>query len=397
MIKNPPGLELQKSVANGFTDPNRKLACTKQQEGQFHKLLASPKSKNSGSDLTVQKRTDESNDTRGIRASSSNRGDEREKPSECAAGDYVKPASTAPPVPNSREEPNSALGALQSAFMQTMKKNVPSTDLEPGIRQYNPVPTKHLWEIQTQPLAQATTGPIGRKQGEHSLKPELETSIQNSGRQQHHGIRAVSELRASAGIESTAQLQSANSTTSGTLADSKVPVTLVSDLVISGLAAPNAGKTDFSTKADIRSVRDITKFHDIDARFAAKSKAILVQMDFPELGKITARFGGLSEAISLTLTANDEDMSPAVAEVQREMKIWLEHANVEAIESAQIADARLDDPKGFQKNSPEQENKSKGQAFGTVPDALNSEVDHGDPTENDFHPIGQSARKWRLI
>lgn len=141
----------------------------------------------------------------------------------------------------------------------------------------------------------------------------------------------------------------------------------------------------------------LTSGFDTELRLASHSRALIVRMDVPELGKITARFGGPPDTVSMTLTSRDETGALSVAALQREMNLWLDQLNIDTLESTRLADCSSDNSKQPQREFPTQEDRENRRPAVTTGGA--GKLNEAQTVSVERRPESESGNtgKWRRI
>jgi hypothetical protein len=132
-------------------------------------------------------------------------------------------------------------------------------------------------------------------------------------------------------------------------------------------------------------------------QLTVRSKTLRLQIDVPDLGNISARFGSGADGVSVLLTSKDQDNLIAVSELQRDMRVWLDQANLEKPEGGELAGAMLETPSKSEKRQSDRNDENGGSAGGRTNFDLSSSSVHDEMAVATPVSAGQASRRWRHI
>jgi hypothetical protein len=397
MIKHMAGLNLQKSAPEGQSEVPKRRNGPNANAGHFHAHLVSLKPQKTGVHPVNQLTSNDLQDSHRVTAFPSIEAEGREVNDALAdeTDDFQIANLTA--ETNQHDGLSGGSDQLPSLFITVLANHNMLTTAKAGSTNHAKAKAEQSPEMQSQPPANIGLIPACWKQGSKPLNQDLETAGKDALRLTPIKPLTVPETPSSEGITKVVQWPAA-SPSSGNAPSS--PQNMMNALPVLSTASPSiqeAGQSFASPDVQKSGIRDLNAYFGYAIQNNTISKSLSVQIELPEIGKISARFGGASDAIAITLTTSDEKNAPAIAELQREMKIWLDQVGIESPGSAQAADMRFESPKEHRGNTTDQGRSNNGDAKRTGESLSEMPAGFAKESGNQTRSGLQSGGKWRLI
>lgn len=394
MIKHPAGLELQKSAPESFAGAPKKHNGTDRHAGHFLAHLAPLKPQKTGTHPSNQKQICEFHDRRGITPVPSIQADGHEAPVGKKSDFQI---ADLPALTNQVDAPVCGADQLPMLFFTVFANHHTLAVTKTGSADHKAVAVEQTPEVQSLPLAHLEPDPANRKQDSRLLKQDLETAGKKDALPMPTRQTSDPELSKSEGTAKIAQSPAAQTIPLNITPSQPNLMPQAPDLLSAGPAFQAAGEVFTSKDASNSGIRDLTAYSGVGIQNFTVSKSLRVQIDLPEIGKISARIGGAADAIAITLTSSDDKVSPAIAEIHREMQVWLDQANVETPGGAQPADIGFGSPKEYQEDPTDRGHTDRGAATCTTEASPEVLTDLNETAGTQSRSGRHGAGKWRLI
>jgi hypothetical protein len=391
------GIELKNSAAEKFAGTFRNCSAQERQNEPFQDLLAPAKPQICGRHPKEQRRTENFENIHGELKILPDEVENPKRFSECSEIDLGTPKSSELAAGDPSEKPTYLADPLPLDYVPIMTRLMPSTNAQNESNHEKPANFDLTPEAHFISPVQGKMVAASKTQGVLPPKIELESPSQTNVLRLQSINYPTSDAKSSIGSKSVEPPQVPNFGAGGLLSSFNISSTHALNLTFPGSDFSNTDKVAKEVVSNIAGSRDITFQLVNDMRTASNSRSLLVQMDLPEMGKITARFGGHADTLSMTLTSKDETMALSVAEVQRDMKVWLDQVNLHAFENEQLAGTSPESSNEYQKGYASRENKNKNDPSGTSDRTFTQPEGLNDAVWNQPQPLYRSARKWRLI